>query len=153
MDHEIYLTEPVNDALHQELATIEQVDKPNLMRTSASIREEIEPEDRATDEDVQERIDALERRAMEIRLILDTAEIVPRPTSKSVVSMGSSVTVDDGAARQSYTIVGSVGADPARGWITSESPLGASLLGKRPGDRVTFDAPGGAQSIAIVSID
>ncbi len=33
-----------------------------------------------------------------------------------------------------------------------DSPLGAALLGKRPGDTVSYEAPGGTFSYEVLSI-
>jgi len=49
--------------------------------------------------------------------------------------------------------VGTIGADPERGWITTASPLGSALLGRRKGETVTLSAPDGQRSLTIVSIE
>src|SRR5439155_20370732 len=36
--------------------------------------------------------------------------------------------------------------------VTSSSPLGAALLGKRVGERVTYEAPGGTFSYEVVGL-
>lgn len=151
MDKKIYLTRPIRAQLQQELASIEEVERPRINRLLASMSAEIEPEDRA-DEHLEEQLERLTRREEEIRNTLANAELVTQPASTDVVAIGSTVTVDEGVTRQTYTLVGSVGADPERGWITSESPLGANLLGKRVGDVVRVPAPAGELAVRIVSI-
>ncbi len=142
----------VHDELERELNELETVKKPELLRLLAELRDEIGFDDR-TDDGVTDQLEALERREAALRGWLAEAEIVPKGSSGGVADVGSTVTVDDGQARSTYVIVGSVGADPERGWITTESPLGASLLGKRPGDRVEMVTPSGRQEVTIASVD
>lgn len=51
-----------------------------------------------------------------------------------------------------YTIVGSDEADPFKGRISNESPIGAALLNKKTGDAVEVDVPGGKRQLEIISI-
>ncbi|HVA23095.1 MAG TPA: GreA/GreB family elongation factor [Chloroflexota bacterium] len=151
MNDKTYMTESVREELEEELKTIEQVKKPRVSRLLGSIGDEIEQEDQA-DEDVQESMELLVRREAEIRDMLAAAEIVGKSVSNQVVSMGSTVAVDDGGTRRTYTLVGSVGEDPERGWITNESPIAAALLGKRVGDSVAIVAPDGRRVVTVAAI-
>jgi transcription elongation factor GreA len=152
MDDKTYMTESVRQELEEELATIEQVKKPRVSRLLGSNGDEIEEEDQA-DEDVQESMELLVRREAEIRDMLAGAEIVRKPASSQVVAMGSTVAVDDSGTRRTYTLVGSIGEDPERGWITNDSPIAAALLGKRLGDSVAILAPDGRRVVTVTAID
>ena len=73
----------------------------------------------------------------------------------SAISMGSRVTVrevgeDD---EETYEIVGSQEANPILGRISDESPLGRSLMGKKKGDRIEFEAPGGVIYYEILNCE
>lgn len=148
----VYMIDAVREELERELAHIQRVEKPRLSRLIAGSSSEIEAEDRV-EEGAEEQLEALDRREAELRDILSSAEIVAKPTSREAVAIGSVVTVEDNEGRHRYTVVGSVGADPEHGWITTESPLGAVLMGKRPGDLLTFAAPAGPRVATVVSID
>jgi transcription elongation factor GreA len=97
----------------------------------------------------------IEGRILQLEQILRTAVIIQEPSSKEVVELGSTVTVTegDGGTVEQYSIVGSVEADPSRGYISNESPLGRVLLGHRVGDRVTVQAPDGKIEFLITSVD
>lgn len=71
-----------------------------------------------------------------------------------VVEMGDTVTVreESSSETEDYTIVEPVEARVDESWISSESPLGAALLGRRAGETVNVHAPAGALPYAIVSI-
>ncbi|NLG23975.1 MAG: transcription elongation factor GreA, partial [Clostridiales bacterium] len=51
-----------------------------------------------------------------------------------------------------YTIVGATEADPKKLRISSESPIGRALLGKRVGDLVDVQAPGGVIRLKVLEI-
>ena len=53
---------------------------------------------------------------------------------------------------QTYRIVGSHEADPRRGLVSDESPIGAALLGRGVGEEVTVQAPDGGFRVRIVGI-
>ena len=73
--------------------------------------------------------------------ILDDAEI-----DHTKVSIGSKVTaVNENTGKEvTYTIVGSTEADPFKGKISDESPVGAALLGHGVGETVEAELPNGA---------
>ena len=43
-----------------------------------------------------------------------------------------------------YYLVGSSEANPLEGKISNESPVGAAILGKKKGDDVVVESPGGS---------
>jgi transcription elongation factor GreA len=72
----------------------------------------------------------------------------------SRVEMGDTVTIQEGGSSDAhrYTIVGPVEARVDGSWISSESPLGSALLGRRAGDTVTVRVPGGSVRYTLLSI-
>ena len=151
MSKQVYLIEAVREKLERELSDIEAVQKPAVLRLIASNGAEIEPEARV-DEALEDRLESLEQRRWLIETTLAQAKIVDTVRSADKVGVGSTVVVHESGTHRTYTIVGSVGADPERGWITTNSPLGASLLDKRRGEHVTYAAPGGTQTVTVVSV-
>ena len=77
-----------------------------------------------------------ETRADEIENILKNAEIMANPKDKDTVELGNTVTLKNGAGTKEFTIVSSVEADPMKGKISTESPIGKSLMGKKLGEEV-----------------
>lgn len=69
-----------------------------------------------------------------------------------VVGLGSTVKVKFGAAKKEYTIVTSLEADPANGYISDESPLGRALLNRKVSDNVSVKAPRGDFVYTIESV-
>ena len=53
---------------------------------------------------------------------------------------------------ETYTIVGSTEADPDSNKISDESPIGTALMGKKVGDVVSVETPGGVFELKILEI-
>jgi transcription elongation GreA/GreB family factor len=73
----------------------------------------------------------------------------------NLLEIGDTVTVRElGSSKaERYTLVGPVEARVDESWISAESPLGSALLGRRAGETVTIEAPGGTVRYRVLSID
>jgi transcription elongation factor GreA len=54
--------------------------------------------------------------------------------------------------KQTYNLVTSEEADVAKGRISTSSPIGKGLLGKKVGDSVKIQIPGGLREMEILSL-
>jgi transcription elongation factor GreA len=72
----------------------------------------------------------------------------------SSVSIGTTVKIFDVEFNEEevYHIVGSIEADADRGQISNESPVGSALMGKKTGDIVNVESPGGTIQFKIIDI-
>jgi transcription elongation factor GreB len=59
---------------------------------------------------------------------------------------------DDEGHESELRIVGPDEIDPARRYVSMDSPLARALLGKRRDDEVTVEVPGGRKSYVVVGI-
>jgi len=97
----------------------------------------------------------LEGRIRELEAALRYAVVIEEPTrTDGRATLGSLVTVveegyDD---EETYHIVGPLEADPTKGKISHESPLGEALMGRVVGDKVMVQAPAGAIEFRIVKV-
>lgn len=93
-------------------------------------------------------------RVAEIRAILSSARISESSNAHIVVSIGSTVEVEDEKGKhQSYTIVGTTETDSLHHRISNESPLGAALIGASKGDMVEYATPAGKKrSLKVIDI-
>ena len=104
--------------------------------------------------DARHELGLLDRRLAVLDRRLHRAAIVA-PCPDGEVDLGERVTVldlDTGSTAD-YRIVGSGESDATVGDISCESPIGAMLLGRRVGDVVEADAPGGRRRLEIVEVD
>ena len=92
-----------------------------------------------------------EGRISEIEHILKHAKLIQTKGS-SAVGLGSTVHLELEDGEQEYTIVGSTEANPDKGMISDQSPLGQALLGKKSGEAVEVSVPNGKMTYKIVKI-
>ena len=97
----------------------------------------------------------IEARISEIENMLKNIEIIDENgIATDVVSIGTKVSVkdlDDGEVME-YLIVGSTEADPMKGKISDESPVGTALLGHKIGEIVVVEAPMGKLEYEVLNI-
>jgi transcription elongation factor GreB len=80
------------------------------------------------------------------------AILVDSPADTDEVTLGATVTIDDGEQRRTFTIVGEDQADPAQGLISWTSPLGHALMGAKRNASVVWERPVGDVTVTIVDI-
>ena len=61
-----------------------------------------------------------------------------------------SITKDE---EHTYRIVGQDELDPSKGYISWISPLARALMGKRPGDSMRVETPGGEEEYEVLEVD
>jgi transcription elongation factor GreA len=97
----------------------------------------------------------VEGRIQELETLLAVAQCIEDARASERVRLGSRVNMvglDDGHSPETYRIVGSREADPRRGLVSDESPIGSALLGHVVGEEVTVQAPAGGFRVRIVGI-
>ncbi|KJY49154.1 Transcription elongation factor GreA [Bombilactobacillus mellis] len=97
----------------------------------------------------------VESRISEIKTMLQYAEVVDvNDVDANEVSVGKKVTFQEADEEpETYQIVGSAESDPLAGKISNDSPIAQSLLGKKVGDTVTIETPGGAFAVKIINVE
>ena len=94
-------------------------------------------------------------RIAEIEFTLSKATFVDDSTvDTDVVSVGTVVRAKDleFGDEDEYTLVGFTEADPAKLFISQESPIGAALIGATVGQVVEVNTPGGLVRLQIMEI-
>lgn len=102
---------------------------------------------------IEGRILELEKQIKNATLI--TEHTTMKATKGAVIDIGSVVTVrnkTDDDEPETYTIVGSMEADPIEHKISNESPIGRALLGHQKGDTVDVVAPAGKFKYEILKV-
>lgn len=98
----------------------------------------------------------VEGRIFELEEKIKNAKVVDeKHHSKQVVEIGTKVVVRNTKKKSEeydFTIVGATEADALNFRISSEAPMGMVLLGKKIGDKVTVDAPGGQTEYEILKL-
>ena len=97
----------------------------------------------------------MEGRIMELETTLSNAQVIREDElNNDMVNVGSTVTVfnETRGKRQVYSMVGSSEADPFKGKISQDYPIGAALVGRRVGESVQVTVPAGVHTLRIESI-
>jgi transcription elongation factor GreA len=106
-------------------------------------------------EDAKNQQAFLEGRISEVERMLENAAVIDERAAHKAkdVRIGSTVTVKTkGGKSQKYQLVGPAEADPSAGRISHQSPVGRALLGKKRGEKVKIQAPGGELEMTITSV-
>ncbi len=149
-----YLTPEGEARLKSEL---EELKGPRREELAARLRSAIQMGDLSENADyhkAKEDQAFLEGRIMEIEAILRNSAIIEKSGNKDIVSIGDTVTIqEDGFEPETYHLVGPAEADPRKGKISHESPIGLAIMDRKVGDVVEADAPGGRIKFTIMKIE
>jgi transcription elongation factor GreA len=97
----------------------------------------------------------LETKIKRLRAMRRDAVVIEPGSTRGEVALGVAVTVRDleSGREGTHVLVSASESDPANGRLSVDSPLGRALMGRRPGDVVTFDAPRGQRRLQLIALD
>ena len=97
----------------------------------------------------------LEGRIQELEYLMRNAVIIDELSANhDEVTIGSHVTIQEGNYDpETYHVVGSKEAEPRKGRISNESPIGRALMGAKVGDTVSAETPNGTIKFKILKIE
>jgi transcription elongation factor GreA len=158
MAEDQYLTQSGAEDLRAELEELINVKRPALARQLKDAISQGDLSENADYVDAKEQQAFLEGRIMYLENLLRNASIIDdlgasSGKAPSEVELGCEVTITaEGESPETYRIVGAAEADPRNGKISNESPMGSALLGRKVGEVVVVDTPGGAWEVKIAHI-
>ena len=139
------------EKLSAELERLERTERPSIIKAIAEARAHGDLSENAEYHAAREKQSFVEGRIAELETKVGAAEVIEPPTSGDRVTFGSTVRLEDEAGRGvRYQIVGSDEVEPAKGRISVLAPLARTLIGKRVGDTVTAQLPGGKKTFEIL---
>jgi len=96
----------------------------------------------------------IEGKILELEQTLRTAKVVDDVENLDAVGIGTKVRLFDLDFNEEevYQILGSSESDIKKNNITNESPVGKALIGRKVGEEVCIDAPGGVVRFKIMEI-
>jgi transcription elongation factor GreA len=155
MGEQKYLTAEGAERLRKELSELKGPARDDLARRLRSAIEMGDLSENADYHAAKEQQAFLEGRIQDLEYLLKSAIIVEDTGEKrEIVDLGARVTVqEEDFPPETYHLVGAKEADPRNGRISNESPIGTALMGKREGEEVTAQTPGGNVRLKILRID
>lgn len=148
-----FLTPEGHQKLEQELNYLRTARRKQVARRLHQALGEGDILENAELEDARNEQAFVEGRILTVENILRHAVIIEKEGPRETVGLGSHVTVvEGGGPPETYHVVGSAEADPMKGLISNESPLGRALMGRKIGEKADVNAPDGVLVFEIVGI-
>ncbi|MGA3303704.1 MAG: transcription elongation factor GreA [Methylovirgula sp.] len=142
-------------SLEEELRQRQQVERPRIIQAIAEARSHGDLSENAEYHAAKEAQSLNEGRIAELEDKLSRAEVIDvSKLSGSTVMFGAIVTLidEDTDEKKVYQIVGETEADVKSGRVSITSPTARALIGKKVGDTVEVNTPGGGKSYEILKV-
>ncbi|OED34410.1 transcription elongation factor GreA [Chromatiales bacterium (ex Bugula neritina AB1)] len=144
------------EQLRSELTDLKSVQRPRVIQAIADAREHGDLKENAEYHAAREQQSFIEGRIKDIEGKLSHAQVIDVTEMKADGKVIFGTTVElldlDTDKTVTYRIVGDDEADIKQGLISYSSPLARAVIGKREGDEVTFEAPGGVREYEIEKV-
>lgn len=147
-----YLTKEGLEKLKKELEDLKNHKLPEVIERIVRAKELGDLSENAEYQDAKDEQGFIVGRIEEIGNLVRKAEIIDKNQSKELVTVGCTIKVRCEQREYEYTITGSNEADPPKGLISNESPLGRAFLGRRAGEKVIVSVPKGEMECEILEI-
>lgn len=151
----IPITKAGFETLKRELENLKRVERPQNIKAIEEARAHGDLSENAEFHAAKDRQGFLEGRIGELEFKIANAEIIDTnelPKDRAV--FGSRVVLEniDTGEDVEYQLVGPDESDIEKGRISITSPLGRAILGKKPGDELAVQVPGGKRAYELVDI-
>ena len=147
-----YFSKEGLDKLKDELKHRVEVLRPEIATRIKEAKELGDLSENAEYDAAKEAQATNEGRIVEVKDILENAVIIESTDGSGVARVGSSVKVESKNGTQTFVIVGAAESDPAQGFISNGSPLGAAFLNRKKGDKVEVKTPKGVTGYKILEV-
>ena len=150
-----YMTKEGYDKKMAELAHLENVERPEVVRAIADARDKGDLSENAEYDAAKERQGMLEAKIAELKNLVATARIIDESKiTTDEVQLLNKVTIKNvgTGAQMTYTIVTETEANLREGKISISTPIAKGLLGHKVGEVVDVTAPAGTMKFEILDI-
>lgn len=151
----IPITREGYEALKNELEHLKTVKRPQNIKAIEEARAHGDLSENAEFAAAKERQAFIEGRINELGYKLGNADIIdPDTLPKDRAVFACKVVLEniDTCESVEYKLVGPDESDIEKGRISVSSPLGQAIIGKKEGDEIILQAPGGKRSYELIEI-
>ena len=155
MAEQFVMTQKNFEDLQNKLDYLIKVKRPEIVERIAEARSHGDLSENAEYDAAREEQRSNEAKIEELEYQIKNAEVIEEVTDNSYVHLDSTVTVfdEDIDEEEVYVITSVTDVDVINGKISIDSPVGAALMKKKVGDRVTVPCPDGSSyTLKIVKI-
>jgi transcription elongation factor GreA len=149
------MTEEGYSTMLEDVKFMKSVERPRIIKAIEEARAHGDLSENAEYHAAKEAQGWNETKVQELEDRLSRAEVIdPSKLSGDVVMFGAKLTLidEDSEEEVKYQIVGDFEADVKKGRISISSPIARALIGKKKGDSVEVNTPGGGKSYEIVKV-
>jgi transcription elongation factor GreA len=142
-------------ALEAELKMRQQEERPRIIQAIAEARAHGDLSENAEYHAAKEAQSHHEGRIAELEDRISRADVIDvSKLSGNTIKFGATVTLidEDTDEEKAYQIVGENEADVKAGRVSITSPTARALIGKKVGDTVEVNTPGGGKSYEILKV-
>ncbi len=150
-----YMTKAGYDKKMQELANLENIERPAVVQAIVEAREKGDLSENAEYDAARERQSMLEAKIAELKSLIAGARIIDESkVNTDEVQLLTKVTIKNVAtkAKMTYTIVTETESNLREGKISITTPIAKGLVGHKVGDVVEILAPAGTMKFEILEI-
>lgn len=97
------------------------------------------------------KLSSIDKRLRHLKNLIKYGEVVEKEFNGKA-DIGTKVTLSDGKDTFKYTLVGGFESDIANGKLSINSPIGKALLGKKAGETIIVNIPGGMATYKIIAV-
>ncbi len=152
-DNKYYITEEGLQQLKEELDRLVHETRAEVIEELKEARAQGDLSENADYDAARDRQAQVEARIKQVEELINNAEIIKSGSDTRYVRVGSTVEIEelDTKALSTYTIVGTIEADPLNGKLSNVTPLAEAILDQKVGDIVTVkvDEPYKVKIIAV----
>jgi len=150
-----YYTPEGLQKLKDELAQLEQVERPRVSQEIADARDKGDLSENAEYHAAKEEQSLLETKIAKMKNVVASARIIDESqldSSKALIHSIVRIKNTVNGMEFTYTLVADSESDIRNGKLSVNSPIGKGLLGKEVGDVAEIQVPAGLMSFEIVDI-
>ncbi|MBP5687458.1 MAG: transcription elongation factor GreA [Muribaculaceae bacterium] len=150
-----YMTKAGYDKKMEELARLENVERPAVVQAIVEAREKGDLSENAEYDAARERQGMLEAKIAELKSLIAGARIIDESKiSTDEVQLLTKVTIKNlgNNIKMTYTIVTETESNLKEGKISITTPIAKGLVGHKVGDVVEIQAPAGIMKFEILDI-
>ncbi len=154
--NKVYLTAEGLAKVKEELEYLTGTRRREIAQMIAEAKAEGDISENAGYDEAKTAQGFLEGRIRELENVLKHAEVIQETNGPANrVDIGRTVVIREAGTdfEETYTIVGSMEADPTNGRVSNESPMGQALLGRKVGEETVVESPAGELTFEIVKIE
>jgi len=151
----IPMTRKGYETLKKELEYLKSVERPQVIRAIEEARSHGDLSENAEYDAAKERQAFIEGRVSELGYKLGNAEIIDvnnLPKDRAVFACTVVLENIDTGEDVEYQLVGPEESNIEKGRISVTSPLGKAIIGKKAGEEIVLNAPGGKRVYELVEI-